>query len=178
MISATRKERAVAEARPALAGAGRLRELYQINARDGVRLAFLLTGDRELAEDISQEAFVRVAGKWQDLRKPDAFRAYLRRAIVNLSRSHFRRQRIARRYLERTAGDVRPHSFPDVERREVLREALQSLPHRQRAALVLRYYEDLSEQQTADAMGCSVGAVKSLVVRGTSALRLRIEEET
>ena len=177
MISATQEERAVG-AHPAPAGAARLRELYQLNARDGVRLAYLLTGDRELAEDIAQEAFVRVAGKWQDLRKPDAFRAYLRRAIVNLSRSHFRRQRIARRYLERNAADVRPATLPDLERREVLRAALQSLPHRQRAALVLRYYEDLSEQQTADVMGCSVGAVKSLVVRGTSALRQRIEEET
>jgi RNA polymerase sigma-70 factor (sigma-E family) len=157
---------------------GRLMELYQLNARDGVRLAYLMTGDRELAEDISQEAFIRVAGKWQDLRKPEAFRSYLRRSIVNLSRSHFRRQRVARNYLRRQPSTEASTALPDLERREALRLALQSLPHRQRAALVLRYYQDLSEQQTADALGCSVAAVKSLVTRGTSALRQRIEEGT
>jgi RNA polymerase sigma-70 factor (sigma-E family) len=153
-------------------------ELYQLNARDGVRLAYLMTGDRELAEDISQEAFVRVAGRWQDLRKPEAFRAYLRRAIVNLSRSHFRHQRVARNYLQRQPGTEVSTGLPDLERRDVLRRALQGLPYRQRAALVLRYYEDLSEQQTAEALGCSVGAVKSLVTRGTGALRQRVEEGT
>jgi RNA polymerase sigma-70 factor (sigma-E family) len=166
------------ERAPAASRSGRLEELYQLNAREGVRLAYLMTGDRELAEDISQEAFVRVAGRWQDLRNPDAFRAYLRRSIVNLSRSHFRRQRVARNYLKRQASPEISSDLPDVERRDVLRTALQSLPHRQRAALVLRYYEDLSEQQTAEALGCSVGAVKSLVNRGTGALRQRIEEGT
>jgi RNA polymerase sigma-70 factor (sigma-E family) len=157
--------------------AERLAELYQRNAREGVRLAYLLTGDRELAEDISQEAFVRVAGRWQNLRKPEAFRAYLRKAIVNLTRSHFRRLRVARGYVERVAADPATAHLPDVERAAVMKDALLGLPHRQRAALVLRYYDDLSELQTAEVLGCSVSAVKSLVTRGTNTLRQRIEVE-
>ena len=159
-------------------GSARLLELYQLNARAAVRLAYMLTGDRELAEDLAQEAFVRVAGRWRDLRKPEVFRSYLFKSVVNLTRSHWRRERVARGYLR--GQDARPQAteLPDVERHEVLKDALLSLPHRQRAAVVLRYYQDFSEQQAADVLGCSVGAVKSLVLRGTEALRQRIGEDT
>lgn len=159
-------------------GSARLLELYQRNARSTVRLAYLLTGDRELAEDLSQEAFVRVAGRFRDLRKPEVFRAYLFKSVVNLTRSHWRREKVARVYLRNQ--DARPETatMPDVERHEVLKQALLALPPRQRAAIVCRYYEDLSERQTAEVLGCSVGAVKSLVLRGTEALRRRIGELT
>jgi RNA polymerase sigma-70 factor (sigma-E family) len=159
-------------------GAARLQELYQTNARPAVRLAYVMTGDRELAEDLAQEAFVRVAGRWSDLRKPEVFRAYLFKAVVNLTNSHWRRKRVERGYLAAQDPRRRSTTLPDVERHEVLKAALAGLPPRQRAALVLRYYEDLSEQQTADALGCSLGAVKSLVNRGTEALRRRIGEDT
>jgi RNA polymerase sigma-70 factor (sigma-E family) len=160
------------------AGSTRLLELYQANARPAVRLAYVMTGDRELAEDLAQEAFVRVAGRWRDLRKPEVFRSYLFTAVVNLTHSHWRRRRVERGYLAKQDPRARTTALPDVERHEVLRTALAELPHRQRAALVLRYYEDLSEQQTADVLGCSVGAVKSLVTRGTEALRRRIGDDT
>jgi RNA polymerase sigma-70 factor (sigma-E family) len=159
-------------------GAARLLELYQTNAGATVRLAYMLTGDKQLAEDLSQEAFVRVAGRFRDLRKPEVFRSYLFKSVVNLTRSHWRRERVARGYL--TTQDARPRTttIPDVERQEVLRQALLALPPRQRVALVLRYYEDYSERQTAEVLGCSVGAVKSLVLRGTEALRRKIGETT
>jgi RNA polymerase sigma-70 factor (sigma-E family) len=159
-------------------GSARLLELYQANARPAVRLAYVMTGDRELAEDLAQEAFVRVAGRWRDLRKPEVFRSYLFKTVVNLTNSHWRRKRVERGYLARQDARTHTTSMPDVERNEVLKGALLALPHRQRAALVLRYYEDFSEQQTAELLGCSVGAVKSLVTRGTEALRRRIGDDT
>src|SRR6059058_2058925 len=96
---------------------GRLGELYRRHAPDAVRLAYLLTGDRALAEDLAQEAFVRMFGRFRDLRNPDAFGAYLRKTVVNLSRSHFRRAKVERAYLEREAGAPRPVG-PDVGARE------------------------------------------------------------
>src|SRR6266550_1806162 len=80
---------------------GRLGELYRRHAPDAVRLAYLLTGDRALAEDLVQDAFVRMFGRFRDLRNPDAFGAYLRRTVVNLANSHFRRLKVERAYLAR-----------------------------------------------------------------------------
>jgi RNA polymerase sigma-70 factor (sigma-E family) len=158
---------------------GRLAELYERHVQAGMRLAYLLTGDRQQAEDLVQEAFVRCVGRFRHLRVPDAFEAYLRRTIVNLHTSGLRRKRLERRWLAaegRTAA-ARASSLPDVGAREDLWRRLLTLPPRQRAALVLRYYEDLSEHDTARTLGCSVPAVKSLVARGTAALRDRIESE-
>ena len=80
---------------------GSLEDLYVRHAPEAVRLAFLLTSDAALAEDITQEAFIRVAGRFQHLRSPGAFDAYLRRTVVNLCMSHHRRRRVERTYLER-----------------------------------------------------------------------------
>ncbi len=152
------------------AGRSSLAELYEIHAPDALRLAYLLTGDRALAEDLSQEAFVRVIGRFHDLRNRDAFWWYLRRSVVNLSRSHFRRRRVERAWLERQRPEpgVAP---PDIADREVLRDALARLRPEQRAAIVLRYYEDLSEADTARVLGVAVGTVKSMVSRGMDRLR-------
>src|SRR5947208_13489642 len=81
--------------------AGRLGELYLRHADDAVRLAYLLTGERALAEDLVQDAFVRLAGRLAHLRDPGAFHAYLRRTVVNLSNSYFRRRKVERAYVER-----------------------------------------------------------------------------
>jgi RNA polymerase sigma-70 factor (sigma-E family) len=151
---------------------GRLTELYERHASAGLRLAYLLTGgDRAQAEDLLQEAFVRCVGRFRHLRVPDAFDAYLRRAIVNLHTSGLRRTKLERAHAARERGTARVSSMPDVAGREDLWRSLSSLPPRQRAALVLRYYEDLSERDTAEVLGCSLPAVKSLVARGTEALR-------
>jgi RNA polymerase sigma-70 factor (sigma-E family) len=149
---------------------GRLGELYARHAPDAVRLAYLLTGDRGLAQDLAQEAFVRLFGRFRDLRDPDAFPAYLRATVVNVARSHFRRRRVERAYLEREARV--PHGAePEIGRRVEMWQALQALSLRQRAAIVLRYYEDLTEAQTAEILRCPVGTVKSLVSRGLERLR-------
>jgi len=154
----------------------RLAELYVRYADDAARLAYLITGNRALAEDLMQDAFVRVAGRLLHLRDPGSFDAYLRRSVVNLANSHFRRRKVERAYAERQARAPRHDlSDPDVPARETMRLALLKLPIRQRTAIVLRYYEDLSENQAADLMGCSTGTVKSLTSRGMDNLRPLIE---
>jgi RNA polymerase sigma-70 factor (sigma-E family) len=150
---------------------GRLGELYASNAPDAVRLAYLLTGDRALAEDLVHEAFVRLFGRFRDLRHPDAFGSYLRTTVVNLARSHFRRRRVERDYVDRAGSEQEVAQEADFEGREAMWRALQGLRPRQRAAIVLRYYEDLTEAQTAEVLGCAVGTVKSLVSRGLDELR-------
>jgi RNA polymerase sigma-70 factor (sigma-E family) len=159
----------------------RLGELYQRHVDDAVRLAYLFTGDSALAEDIVQDAFVRLAGRLVHLRDPDAFHAYLRRTVTNLSKSHFRRKRVERAYLARAQGAAGAQddrwSGPSVEDRDALWRALGRLTSRQRAALVLRFYEDLSEREVADILNCRPGTVKSLVSRGLETLRTEIEGE-
>lgn len=162
---------AEAPARPG----GRLAELYERHAPAAGRLAYLLTGDPGLAEDLVQDAFVRVVGRFAHLRVPDAFDAYLRRTIVNLHVSQLRRRRVERAYLERhSRSSERTDAMPDIGERDELWRAVQSLPPRQRAAVVLRFYEDLSEQQTAETLRCSTAAAKSLVARAMETLRPRV----
>jgi RNA polymerase sigma-70 factor (sigma-E family) len=159
---------------------GRLGELYLRYADGAVRLAYLITGDRALSEDLVQDAFVRLAGRLAHLRDQGAFEAYLRRTVVNLARSYYRHRKVERSYLERTAPAGRTAQaapMPDVEDRDALWHALERLPVRQRTALVLRFYEDLSERQIADVMRCPVGTVKSLVSRGLAALRTQMDGE-
>jgi RNA polymerase sigma-70 factor (sigma-E family) len=154
-------------------GEHRIAELYWGYAPDAIRLAYLLTGDQHAAADIVQEAFVRLFGRFHDLRQPEAFGAYLRRTIVNPSKDRLRWLRSDRARPEREGILARTDvaRMPDIEGREVLRQAIRALPHRQRAALVLRYYEDLPERDIAEALRCSVPAVKSLLARGTRPLR-------
>jgi RNA polymerase sigma-70 factor (sigma-E family) len=152
-----------------------LAALYERHADDAVGLAYLLTGDRVLAEDLVQDAFVRIAARFAHLRDPDAFGAYLRRSVVNLANSHFRRRRVERRHLE-GAATSEPATEPDLAAGLALRDAILRLPVRQRTALVLRFYEDLPEREIADIMRCRVGAVKQLVFRGMQTLRRDLGE--
>jgi len=110
------------------------------------------------------------------LRAHTAFDAYLRRAIVNLHTSTLRRRRTEREWLRREGprAAAATTSQRDVGERADLWDALSTLPVRQRAALVLRYYEDLSERDAAEALGCSLAAIKSLVARGSEALRAQL----
>src|SRR6266567_528374 len=167
--------------RTAATDAGKLGELYLRHADDAVRLAYLLTGSRALAEDLVQEAFVRLAGRLVHLRDPGAFDAYLRRTVVNLANSHFRRRKVERTYLERARGALGPQgarwSDRSPEDREELWQALGRLSQRQRAAIVLRFYEDLPERRVAELLNCRPGTVKSLVSRGLETLRNEIRGE-
>jgi len=152
-------------------------ELYETHALRALRFAYLLTGDREVAEDLMQDAFIRVFAQVQGLRDPDAFFGYLRTTILNLARARFRRQRTERISLGKLSSMSRSRGGPDydVEERDRLWRALAMLPFRQRAALILRYYEDLSERDAARVLATTVPGIKALVSRGTAALRTTLE---
>jgi RNA polymerase sigma-70 factor (sigma-E family) len=157
---------------------GRLGELYVRYAPDALRLAQILTGERALAEDLVQDAFVRLAGRLAHLRDPAAFEAYLRRTVVNLANSKFRRRRIERDYLAREASRPNPTAVRvDPETRDQVWTALQTLPVKQRAAIALRYYEDLPEGRIAEVIGVRPATVRSLISRGMAALREELKDE-
>lgn len=160
-------------------GSERLAELYARHAPAAVRLAYLLTGDRGVAEDLAQDAFVRVAGRLAHLRDPGAFDAYLRRTVVNMAKNHFRRRSLERSVLARSE---RPRTVDSPEGgvvgRHTVMDALDRLPPRQRTAIVLRFYEDLPEDRIADLLRCRPGTARSLVSRGVRALRTELQEFT
>jgi RNA polymerase sigma-70 factor (sigma-E family) len=153
-----------------------LEELYADHAPRAVRLARRITGDRALAEDLVQEAFVRLATRFPDLREPGAFGGYLKTTVTNLARSHFRRAKVERTYLQRHARVPVTDSAPESDLE--LLDAIMRLPSRQRAAITLRYYEDLPVAQVAEVLGCPAGTVKSLVSRGIDRLRRELGLET
>ena len=155
-----------------------LTTLYTSHYRELVRLAAFLTGDRDNAEEVVQDAYVKVHASWRRVRELDKAEAYLRTAVVNLSRSRLRRKQVAQKHqaaLLPDAASAESFAMEHAQRDAVL-AALRELPRRQREAVVLRYYGDLSEAQTADAMGCSVGSVKSHTSRAMAALRPLLEE--
>jgi RNA polymerase sigma factor (sigma-70 family) len=151
--------------------------LYLRSVGRAEALARALTGDPHLAQDVAHDAFIRVAGRFGHLRRPDAFDSYLRTAVVNMCRSHFRRALIERRVLQRVGAADEASPARLSEERDELWAAILGLPYRQRAAVVLRFYEDLSEAQTGAVLRCSERAVNALVSRAMATLRREIEEE-
>lgn len=156
--------------------------LYAAHYRPLVRLAALLLDDRGRAEEIVQDAFVALHGRWRRLREADSALAYLRTSVVNRSRSALRRRRVADRHL---AAAAPPPDAPSAEAgalgaldHAAVVAALHRLPARQREALVLRYYGDLPVAEIAAVMGISRGAVKSHTSRGLAALRLTLERRS
>jgi RNA polymerase sigma-70 factor (sigma-E family) len=141
------------------------------------RLAALLVSDRALAEEIVMEAFTRTLGGWRRIRDYDAAPAYLRRAVVNLARSSLSRRRLERRVNALSVARTPPAS-EDVPRDPAVAAAVAALPPRQRAAVVLRYYADLSEAEIAAALGCAPGTVKSQLSKARTTLAARLSEET
>lgn len=157
---------------------GRLAELYALHSAEAIRLAYLLTGDRMLAEDLVQDAFVKLAGRLTHLRDPGAFDAYLRRTVINLANSAFRRKRLERAYLRRSAAEpVGAEDPPDTGLDDEIWSGLQRLPARQRTAIVLRYYEDMPELRIAEILGCRPGTVRSLISRGLAEMRLHVRSD-
>jgi RNA polymerase sigma-70 factor (sigma-E family) len=142
------------------------------------RLAFLLTGDLHEAEDLLQSAYAKVLPRWERVSSYDSPDAYVRRVMVNLRTS--RRRRLRDREWT-TDAVVEPRSTsPDlssmVVESDALLAALGRLPARQRAAVVLRHWCDLSERETAAVMGCTPGTVKSTTSRGLTALRTHLTD--
>ena len=156
-------------------------ELYRAESASVARLAYLLTGDRHLAEDLMQEAFLRVGSRLRHV-SPEMFGPYVRRTVVNLARSHFRRSAVRRKYAgtietESELRRQRMEAGADSETRDALWNVLQTIPTRQREAVVCRFYFDMSEAETADALGISIGSVKSSTSRGLAALRVALGNE-
>jgi RNA polymerase sigma factor (sigma-70 family) len=141
------------------ADARTIEELYVEHMGDALRLAYLVTGDQEVASDLAHDAFVRTAGRLASLRAADAFGPYLRRAVLNACISHKRHLAVRRSYVERHERDEPTASMPNVEERDAVIQAIAALPDRQRAAVVLRYWADLSEADMAVALSCTVPAV-------------------
>ena len=158
-------------------------QLYAAHYTSLVRLAALLVRHSGEAEEIVQDAFVSMHGKWHRLREPDKALAYLRRSVVNAARSAHRHHTVSDKHLHRQAEDARRHA-PSAEQQTMTTEtrqemlvALRALPQRQREVLVLRYYSDLTEADIADALGISRGAVKSHASRGIGSLRATLEDQ-
>jgi RNA polymerase sigma-70 factor (sigma-E family) len=154
-------------------------ELYSQHYRALVRLAALLVRDTPTAEEVVQDSFVAMSGGWQRLRDTEKALAYLRQAVVNRSRSVLRHRTVVDKNLQKAPPDMpsAEHGALVLLERSAVVAALRGLPDRQREALVLRYYADLSEAEIATAMGISRGAVKSHTARGMSALRAALEQE-
>ena len=137
-----------------------------------LRTAYLLTGDQQLAEDLVQTSLEKAVRHWHRIRQPAAAEAYVRRTMYREQVSLWRRRRLLELptavlpepRMETTLRDA-------VEDRLLLRQALDHLGRRQRAVLVLRYFEDLTEQQVADVLGISVGTVKSQAHKALARLR-------
>jgi RNA polymerase sigma-70 factor (sigma-E family) len=144
------------------------------------RSAYLMVGDAQLAQDLVQEALTKTYVAWPRLRDPRNAEAYCRKAITTTAISWFRRKGWHNeRPTEHLPEDARGVAGPEasVVERDAVWQALGALPPRQRAALVLRYYEDLTEAQTAEAMGCAVGTVKSQVAAALSKLREQLGDD-
>ena len=152
-----------------------LEQLYAAHYAGLVRLAVLLLRDQGLAEDVVQDSFVAMHGRW-DRVDPDRAPAYLRQTVVNRSRSALRHRGVVTRHRAEPLPDgaAADESVLANERRTAVLDALAALPTRQREVLVLRHYLDLSEADIAATLGISKGAVKSHASRAAAALRSRL----
>ncbi|MGM1057735.1 SigE family RNA polymerase sigma factor [Saccharothrix sp. Mg75] len=133
--------------------------------------AYLLCGDWHRAEDLVQTTFTKLYVAWRRITRHDALDAYARQTLVRTFVSELRRGWFRRERVSGETADVAATPSGSAEDRLVLLAALARVPPRQRAVLVLRYWEDLSVEETARALGCSEGTVKSQAARGLRTLR-------
>jgi RNA polymerase sigma-70 factor (sigma-E family) len=172
--------RLAAEARPRHAAVGAeaaVGALYQASAVSLIRMAYIMLGDRPSAEDVVQEAFCGLYRRWDRLADADRALFYVRSSVLNGCRSVLRSRAVRRRGV--------PYDLPTVsaetvvlggeERQEVIR-AVGRLPHRQREALVLRFYLDLPDEQIARVMGIGQSTVRSTIHRGLEAVSRALKE--
>jgi len=152
--------------------------LFRDEATRLVQMARWFVDDRTAAEDLVQEAFIKLSTSLHRIRDPDRAAAYLRAIVINLARDHNRRGLVSLRHRppahpdERSAED---HAGDHAETAEVL-DALRRLPRRQRDCLVLRYYLDLPVAEVASTLGLSVNSVKTHLARGLKRMSLELEE--
>jgi len=152
--------------------------LYQAHALSLARLALLMLGDRDAAQDVVQDAFLGLYRRWDKLASADAAPAYLRASVLNGCRTLLkRRPRTALPAAEECLVSAEA-AMMHTEEQRVMLAAIRRLPARQRETLVLRYYLDMSEDQAARAMGVSRGTVKSATSRAIAAIGRMLKEES
>jgi RNA polymerase sigma-70 factor (sigma-E family) len=154
-------------------------ELYSVQYKALVRLAAMLVRDTSTAEEVVQEAFIAMHDGWHRLKDAEKALAYLRQAVVNRSRSVLRHRMVVEKNAPKPAPDMpsAEHGAMALLERSAVIAALRGLPERQREAIVLRYYADLSEAEIAAAMRISRGAVKSHTARAMAALKAVLEQD-
>ena len=146
-----------------------------MNARQDalLRTAYLLTSDHHAAEDIVQTTLTKVYMSWDKVLQPERIDAYARRILVNENNSLWRKAFKRREQVRDELPDVRPiHEEYDEGQAAALWRLVQTLPRRQRAVVVLRYYEELGDSETAEILGITVGTVKSQASRALATLRV------
>ncbi|MGI8984387.1 MAG: RNA polymerase sigma factor [Acidimicrobiales bacterium] len=164
---------------PAATGIDRLLvELFEREGRSLVRLARLFVDDRNAAEDLVQEAFIRLARSAHRIKDETRAAAYLRSIVLNLARDHNRRGLVSLRHrlpLDSERAEEEDHLVLRDDQRQVI-DALRELPHRQRDCLVLRYYQELGIDDIAQTLGISRNSVKTHLQRGLAAMESRLED--
>jgi RNA polymerase sigma-70 factor (sigma-E family) len=173
--AARTEERGGAAARARPADEHAFRDYVRARRPALLRTAYLLTGNLADAEDLVQSALAKTYLAWHRIEDRGAVDSYVRRAMVNTQISWWRRRR-----LEEFPTDEIPDQATDeypvsTDVQESLRRAIDRLPHRMRAAVMLRYYEDMTEAEVAEVLGVSVGTVKSTVSRAVAKLRIDVE---
>jgi RNA polymerase sigma-70 factor (sigma-E family) len=159
-----------AGARLAAAGARMFEDFVAGRGQALQRFGFALTGDWALAEDLLQTALAKAYPRWSRVQRDDP-EAYVRKIMINTWSSWWRRKWRGELPAARLPETAAPDSFSVVDSRQALRDALAHLPPRQRAVVVLRYHQDLSEAQVAELLGITAGTVKSQAAKALAALR-------
>jgi RNA polymerase sigma-70 factor (sigma-E family) len=151
------------------------REYVIARGRALLRTAYLLTGNLADAEDLVQAALAKTYLAWDRIEDRGALDGYVRRAMVNTHISWWRRRRVQEFPTDELPDQAVADHAGDSDLQETLRRAIDRLPHRMRAAVVLRYYEDMTEAEVAERLGVSLGTVKSTVSRAVAKLRIDAE---
>ena len=141
-----------------------------------LRYAMVLCGDRELARDLVQEALIKALVRWHRVERADEPYAYVRAIVTNLYLSLLRRRRLRTVPLAEEIAPSTPDPMVAIGERSELWQRLTALPRQQRAVLVLRYYEGLSDSEIAEVLGCRPGTVRGYAARALAALRVELIE--
>jgi RNA polymerase sigma-70 factor (sigma-E family) len=148
------------------------RDFVVARQRALLRSAWLLTGDWHAAEDLVQSALAKAWPKWESIARRDAPELYVRRVMVNTHSTWWRRKWRGELPASQVPDDLGSDDYSAADTRAEVRAALAALPPRQRAAVVLRYFDDLTEAETAEVLRCSVGTVKSQTSKALAKLRV------
>jgi RNA polymerase sigma-70 factor (sigma-E family) len=152
-----------------------LRDYVRARSRALLRMAYLLTGNRADAEDLVQSALAKTYLAWNRIEDRAALDGYVRRAMVNTHISWWRRRRVEEYPTDEIPDRAVAEHSVSSDMQETLRQAVDRLPQRMRAAVTLRFYEDMTEPEIAEVLGVSLGTVKSTVSRAVAKLRIDAE---